>query len=142
MVKRQKDDRANCSDARAIDAVAVEPGHPVPPKGSVILRTRARSIPNSSDSSTGETAQTATSPPEKNSESARLPGRGVGASIRRSWIAAWRAVPVQSLRSINSRSDLRPRERPERMVPTGTSRIVAASSYEVPSRPIRRVIRR
>lgn len=41
-----------------------------------------------------------------------------------------------------ARSDSRPRNTRERIVPTGTSRIIAAFSYDVPSRPISRITRR
>jgi hypothetical protein len=49
---------------------------------------------------------------------------------------------IPSLRSTSLRIAARPRDTRERTVPIGTSTILAASSYEAPSRPIRRISRR
>src|SRR5438094_192570 len=73
-------------------------------------------------------APTVTSAPEQNSELADFPGRGVGVSRAAFMVDTPFAVSV--LRSISLRSDLRPRDSRERIVPTGTSRIVATSLYD------------
>jgi hypothetical protein len=54
-------------------------------------------------------------------------------------LPALRAASVPSLGYIRLRSAARPRDRRERIVLIGTSKTVPASSYEMPSRPTRRI---
>jgi hypothetical protein len=77
-------------------------------------------------------AATIMSTPTKNSELADLPGRTLRRFDTALLLATPLAASLSGLRSISLRSDSRPRNTRERIVPMGTSRIVAASSYDVP----------